>query len=63
MLEHKSESKYVQRKKAGQRQINRDKQGKGVMNSGNLTPYNYIYVILVGSQMRKENEKLLQMHI
>ena len=49
LVEHRSESKYVQRKKAGQRQMNRDKAGR-VMNS-------------VGSQMRRENEKLLQDHI
>jgi len=49
LILNKSESKYVIRKKGGNRQINKDKVAK-VMNS-------------VGSQMRRENEKLLQLHI
>ena len=44
-----SDSKYVIRKKSGGRQANTDKR-KNVMTS-------------VGSQMRRENEKLLQDHI
>jgi hypothetical protein len=42
MLSHKSDKKYVQRKKQGKRQMNQDKSG-GSMSS-------------VGSQMRRENE-------
>jgi len=45
----RSDSKYVMRKKQGGRQLNKDKSCK-VMSS-------------VGSQMRRENEKLLQEHI
>ena len=44
-----SDSKYVIRKKSGGRQANTDKR-KNVMTS-------------VGSQMRRENERLLQDHI
>ena len=44
-----SDSKYVIRKKSGGRQANTDKR-KNIMTS-------------VGSQMRRENEKLLQDHI
>ena len=49
LIENRSDSKYVQRKKAGKRQINKDKT-KGGINS-------------VGSQMRRENEKMHQSHI
>ncbi|TNV78763.1 hypothetical protein FGO68_gene3958 [Halteria grandinella] len=45
----KSDSKYVMRKKQGGRQMNKDKTAK-IMSS-------------VGSQMRRENERLLQEHI
>ncbi|CAI2369261.1 unnamed protein product [Moneuplotes crassus] len=49
IIEHKSDSKYVQRKKAGKRQINFDK------TSSCMTS--------VGSQMRRNNERLHQEHI
>lgn len=49
IVDHKSDSKYVQRKKAGKRQMNFDK-GSSCMSS-------------VGSQMRRNNEKLHQEHI
>jgi hypothetical protein len=49
LIEHKSDSKYVLRAKAGQRQISKDK-SKVVMKS-------------VGSQMRRANEKLHEAHI
>jgi len=49
LIEHKSDTKYVTRAKAGQRQLNKDK-AKKVMTS-------------VGSQMRRDNEKLHEAHI
>lgn len=49
IVEHKSDSKYVQRKKAGKRQINFDKKSSCMTS--------------VGSQMRRNNERLHQEHI
>ena len=49
LLAHKSDKKYLIRKKAGKRQANKDK-SKSVMNS-------------VGSQMRREMEKLHQENV
>lgn len=49
MIHSKSDSKYVSRKKQGGRQLNADKT-KNIMSS-------------CGSQMRRENEKILQLHI
>jgi len=49
IVDHKSDSKYVQRKKAGKRQMNFDKKSSCMTS--------------VGSQMRRNNERLHQQHI
>ena len=49
IVEHKSDSKYVQRKKAGKRQMNFDKKSS--------------WMTSVGSQMRRANERIHQEHI